>query len=192
MKSIYILLTRSSTCISRIINLTTADKYTHASISFEESLEPMYSFSRRFTHVPLPAGLRIEPLHTGFYKKYSRIPCALYELRVTDEIYDAAKREVETMMAEQKKYYFNIIGLILCRLNIPLRRKYHYFCSEFVSEILSRSNALMLPKAPSCMRPNDYTDISDLSCKYEGRLNKLIKRSKQSKLKLLLKKKVKE
>ncbi len=182
MKSIYILLTRSSTIISRVINLTTADRYTHASISFDESLEPMYSFSRKYVHIPLPAGLRVEPLHKGFFKKYNSIPCALYELRVTDEIYENAKREVEIMMAERKKYYFNIIGLILCRLNIPLRRRYHCFCSEFVSEILSRSNALMLPKAPSCMRPNDYTNIPDLSCKYEGRLNKLILKRKQRRL----------
>lgn len=181
MKSIYILLTRSSTCISKIINLTTSDKYTHASISFDKSLEPMYSFARKFVNLPLPAGLRIEPLHTGFFKKHSHIPCALYELRVTDEVYDAAKKEVEMMMEEASKYYFSVIGLILCRLNIPYRRKYRYFCSEFVSEILSRSRALPLPKAPSLMRPNDYTEIPDLSCRYEGKLHNLINLSKKEK-----------
>ena len=35
-KSIYILLTKSDTCISKIINLTTADRYTHVSISFDD------------------------------------------------------------------------------------------------------------------------------------------------------------
>ena len=129
MKHIYILLTRSSTCISKIINLTTADKYTHASISFDKSLQPMYSFSRKYVYLPLPAGLRVEPLHKGFFKRYSHIPCALYELEVTDEVYDAAKKEVDSMMEEASKYYFNIIGLILCRLNIPLRRNNKCFCS---------------------------------------------------------------
>lgn len=185
MKSIYILLTRSSTCISKIINLTTSDKYTHASISFEETLEPMYSFARKYVNFPLPAGLRIEPLHTGFFKKHSHIPCALYELRVPDEVYESAKRDVENIMEEASKYYFSVIGLVLCRLNIPLRRKYRCFCSEFVSEILSRSNALPLPKAPSLMRPNDYTEIPDLFCKYEGILHNLINRPKKEKSKNL-------
>ncbi len=176
MKHIYILLTRSSTCISKIINLTTSDRYTHASISFEESLQPMYSFARKYVNFPLPAGLRIEPLHKGFFKKHNQIPCALYELEVSDDVYAAAKREVEEMMLEARKYEFSIIGLILCRLNIPLRRQNKYFCSEFVSEILSRSNALPLPKAPSLMRPNDYTEIPALSCKYEGKLSNLVKK----------------
>ena len=80
-RSIYILLTKSDTCISKIINLTTADRYTHASISFEENLQPMYSFARKYVHFPLPAGLRHEPLDEGFFKRYSYIPCALYELK---------------------------------------------------------------------------------------------------------------
>jgi inositol transport system substrate-binding protein len=68
MKSIYILLTKSDTYVSKIIGLVTDDHYTHASISFEENLQPMYSFSRKFVHSPLPAGLRVEPLQQGFYK----------------------------------------------------------------------------------------------------------------------------
>ena len=79
MKKIYILLTKSDTWVSHLIKLVTNDTYTHASISFEPDLQPMYSFSRKFVNLPLPAGLRMEPLDRGFYKKYSYIPCALYE-----------------------------------------------------------------------------------------------------------------
>ena len=101
MKKIYILLTRSDTWISKLINLATDDTYTHASISFESGLQPLYSFSRECIHLPLPAGLRHEPLDYGFFKKYDTIPCALYELEVSDEVYDTAKEEVEQMMTKQ-------------------------------------------------------------------------------------------
>lgn len=174
MKSIYILLTHSNTYVSKLIKLVTADMYTHASISFDESLQPLYSFARKYVYVPLPAGLRIEPLINGFYKKDRYIPCALYELKVEDEVYEAAKREVEEMLKNARAYRFNIIGLFLCRLGISYRRKYSYFCSEFVSEILMRSKALNLPKEPSLMRPNDYTKITQIECCYEGTLSSLI------------------
>lgn len=174
-RSIYILLTKSDTCISKIINLTTADRYTHASISFEENLQPMYSFARKYVHFPLPAGLRNEPLDEGFFKRYSYIPCALYELKVTEDAYIRAKRRVERMMKKQKKYRFSVLGLILCRLSIPFHRKHFYFCSEFVGAVLEDSNALSLPKAPSLMRPNDYSKFDNMSCKFEGRLNTLLK-----------------
>lgn len=174
MKSIYILLTRSNTYISRMINLATFDPYTHASISFDESLQPLYSFARRRLHFPLPAGLRLEPFHEGYYAIHNQIPCALYELKVTDEIYNAAKAEVERMMKDSLRYRFSVMGLFLCRLNIPMHRKDLYFCSEFISTILQNSNALTLPKAPSLMRPSDYTKLSRLTCLYEGRLDSLI------------------
>ncbi len=176
MKTIYILLTRSDTYISRAINLLTNDRYTHASISFDESLQPLYSFSRKYVKSPLPAGLRIEPLHKGFFKRYNQIPCALYALEVSEEVYAAARQEVERMMAEAPKYRFNILGLVLCKLGIPYHRKNCFFCSEFVSEVLERSHAIPLPKDTSLMRPNDYTKIPSLSCKFEGRLNGLLKR----------------
>ena len=174
MKKIYILLTRSGTWVSKIINLTTSDTYTHASISFDENLQPLYSFSRKRVNMPLPAGLRHEPLRHGFFKKYNTIPCALYELQVSDEVYNAAKQEVQQMMAERTSYRFSVLGLILCRLNIPYHRKRHFFCSQFVSEILSRSCALCLPKDAALMRPNDYTTIPELLCRLRGRLNELL------------------
>ena len=49
MKSIYILLTRSTTILSRLVYLITRDKYTHVSISFEKDLQPLYSSGRKNT-----------------------------------------------------------------------------------------------------------------------------------------------
>ncbi len=173
MKSIYILLTHSNTFISRLIRLATDDMYTHASIAFDESLQPLYSFARKYVYIPLPAGLRVETLINGFYKKDRCIPCALYELEVEDEVYETAKREVENMMKNATDYSFNVLGLILCRLGISWQRKYSYFCSEFVGEILMKSKALSFTKHPSLMRPNDYTKFSQLQCCYEGNLTSL-------------------
>lgn len=177
MRTIYILLTRSATWVSRLIGLATNDTYTHASISFEPDLCPMYSFSRKFVHLPLPAGLRMEPLDTGFYKKYDSIPCALFELKVSDTVYAAAKAEVARMMQDTGHCPFNLVGLLLCRMQIPFHRENQYFCSEFVSEVLARSHALPMPKAPSLMRPNDYAHLPQLVCRFEGRLNELTARA---------------
>lgn len=173
MKSIYILLTRSNTCISKAIKLATNDTYTHVSISFHQNLQPLYSFARKYSLSPLPAGLRTESFTEGFYKKYNNIPCALYELQVDDDIYCATKDAVENMYAESSVYRYNILGLILCRFNIPFHRERHYFCSEFVSEILKEHHAVNLPKDPSLMRPNDYLDMPLFSCIFEGYLRNL-------------------
>lgn len=174
MRSIYILLTRPETNVSRIIHVVTADKYTHASMSFEPDLRPLYSFARKYVNQPLPAGLRIEPLTEGFFKKYNYINCGLYEVQVSDEVYEKARQEVERMMPEAKRYRFSVIGLFLCKLNIPLHRERRRFCSEFVADILSHSGAVTLPKVPSLMRPSELAELPELTCKFEGKFYEML------------------
>lgn len=174
MKTIYILLTKSSTILSRIVHLVTSDTYTHASISFDASLQPLYSSSRKNGRTLFPAGPCTEQFHRGYYQKHPFTPCALYQLQVSDEVYLAAKKEVERIVAYSDVYSFNIIGLVFCQFNIPLKRRWHFFCSQFVGEILQRSEAVCLPKHTSLMRPSDYMELPELVCLYKGRLNELI------------------
>ena len=174
MKTIYILLTRSGTLLSNLVYFFTADSYTHASISFDHSLQPLYSSARKNGETLFPAGPCREYFHRGFYKKHRHIPCALYALEVPDAHYDQAKTEVAQIIDHESEYHFNIIGLVLCRMGIPFRRKRNFFCSQLVSEILLRSRALELPKVPSLMRPSDYANIQQLQCLYRGTLQELV------------------
>ncbi len=174
MKTIYILLTRSDTLLSRLVQIFTADPYTHASISFDQSLQPLYSSARKNGETMFPAGPCTEVFHRGFYYKHRNIPCALYALHVPDEVYEAARSEAQDFARNSHLYSFNILGLILCKLNIPFHPKSKYFCSQFVAEILHRSQALELPKDTSLMKPMDYTHLPQMHCQYQGRLRDLI------------------
>lgn len=104
------------------------------------------------------------------------VPCALYALEVSEEAYTRARRRANHMMAHGKLYRFNVLGLVLCAMHIRWRRRRHYFCSQFVSEVLEKSGALELPKHSTLMHPNDYTTLQDLHCVYEGRLSGLPQR----------------
>lgn len=101
------------------------------------------------------------------------IPCKLYKLQVNDEIYTLARQEVQQIIDHAGEYRFNIIGLLLCQLNISYHRKHHFFCSQFVSEALKNSRALKLPKDTSLMKPSDYMRIPELVCLYQGQLREL-------------------
>ena len=72
--------------------------------------------------------------------------------------------------------YWGVLGLVLCAMHIRWRRRRHYFCSQFVGEVLEKSGALELPKHSTLMHPNDYTTLQDLHCVYEGRLSGLPQR----------------
>ena len=174
-KTIYILLTRTTTILSRAVHLLTADDYTHVSIAFNKNLQPLYSSSRKNGRTLFPAGPCKESFKRGYLKEHTDIPCAVYELQVTPEVYNRAKREVEKVIKNADNYHFNIIGLLLCRMNIAYNRKKNYFCSQFVSEVLKRSKALSLPKESSLMRPSDYMNLPELALCFRGKLNDFIR-----------------
>ena len=176
MKSIYILLTRSNTVLSRIVHLFTAARYTHASIAFDRDLQTVYSSSRKNGRTLFPAGPCREYLERGYWGKHDQTPCVLYELQVDDQVYHAALREVERILSNQRKYHFNILGLLLCQMNIPFRRRHHFFCSQFVGQVLDLSGALVLPKDPSVIKPCDYMSMPELACRFQGRLRELLQR----------------
>ena len=83
-------------------------------------------------------------------------------------------------MTNVDQYRFNIIGLLLCQFNITYRRKHYFFCSQFVSEVLHRSQAMTLPKDTSLMKPSDYTRLPELLCRFRGYLNELADREQIS------------
>lgn len=170
MKTIYILLTRSGTLLSKLVYSVTGANYTHASLAFDEDLSCLYSSTRKNGYTMFPAGPSREYLNRGVFRLRENIPCALYALEVTDEAYARAKRRADHMMNHGELYRFNSVGLLLCALHIRWNRRRHYFCSQFVSEVLQKSGALELPKPSTLMHPSDYAELPELRCLYRGTL----------------------
>ena len=173
MKTIYILLTRSQTIVSRMVSLFTGAQYTHISIAFESDLNPLYSSSRKNGRTILPAGPCHEYINKGYFGRHMDIPCILYTLEVSDEQYEAAHTQAKNIIANADIYHFNIIGLITCRLGICFHRENHYFCSQLAGEILKRSGALVIPREPVLLKPMDFTEFSELTCIFIGTIRQL-------------------
>lgn len=172
-RRIYILLTQSETICSKIIRRFTGDTYTHASIAFEEDLNSFYSFARRYPALPFPAGFVREHLDEGFFERHRDIPCVLYAMGVTEPVYERARDRIASMFVRRRTYRYNLRGLALCQIGIEESRPKHYFCSQFVGEILRDSGAVVLPKPPSLMRPQDYEALPGLLCLFRGRVSGL-------------------
>ena len=170
MKTLYIFLTRSGTLLSNLVYHITGAKYTHVSLAFDEDLNTLYSSTRKNGYTMFPAGPSREYLNRGIFLQRENIPCALYALEVSDEAYARARRRAEHMMNHGHLYQFNTLGLLLCWLRIRWQRRRHYFCSQFVSEVLQKSGSLDLPKHSTLMHPNDYTRLEELRCVYRGTL----------------------
>ena len=110
MKTIYILLTRSGTLLSKLVYSVTGANYTHASLAFDEDLSCLYSSTRKNGYTMFPAGPSREYLDRGVFRLRPEVPCALYALEVSEEAYIRARRRANHMMAHGKLYRFNVLG----------------------------------------------------------------------------------
>ena len=165
-RAVYILLTRSGTRFYRLIHIATRDDYTHATIGQDGPAGPFYSFARKHERFALPAGLVKERVTD----RRRADPCCLYELRVSEETYALLRRRLSGMYARREEYRYNLLGALSCGLNLPLVRRRHYFCSQFVAGLLEDSGAARLPKPPALLRPADFQAVRGLRPVHRGLL----------------------
>ena len=177
MRTIYVLLSRSGTLLSRLVRAATGDEYTHASIAFDERLETLCSMARIFAALPLPAALVCESPGTGYYGRHPDVACALYAVRVSDAGYALARRRLEAMLRRQaetgnRAYRYSLLGLLACRVGRAWTRPGRAFCSQLVAELLLCAG-VRLPKAPSLMRPQELAAVGGAVCIWRGTMGAL-------------------
>ena len=126
MKTVYILLTRSNTIMSRMVRLFTRAHYTHASLSLSLSDALFYSFGRKNISRPLPAGFVREPLAAGFFGAHPETECALLALPVEDDVYAMIERRLSNMERIAGIYRYNLLGALFCYFGVARSRKRYY------------------------------------------------------------------
>lgn len=167
-RTVYILLSRSTTLLSRIIHHFTAGDYTHVSIGLEGPAGAFYSFGRLIPERPFPGGLVREQVDRGFFLAFPHTLCCLYALTVTEAEYQAIRERIAIMYAKRSQYHYSLLGVIACHFNIAFLRRHHYFCSQFVAEVLSESGVGDLPNVPELTRPMDFVTIKQLRKIHQG------------------------
>ncbi len=176
-KKLYILLSATGTKFSRFLRFASKRYYTHVSISLDKEFTELYSFGRRNLLLPFIAGFVKENPSGGVFAKYPT-ECIVYELVVSKEEYDEVVIGLEKFKNEYSRYRYNFLGLPLIVFNIPLQRKNHYVCSQFVAYLLSESGVVEFKKHSSLVRPDDFTKIDKCTQIFKGSLIKYLLKKK--------------
>ena len=161
-KTISILLTKQFDLFSRVANFFVGGYYTHASIGLSGDEKTFFSFNTK-------RGFCIEkPI-----KKKRKNPCVLYQIQVPEQSYDDIVTRIEDFRNHANKYKYSFIGVLLCLLHIPFQIENRYFCSQFVSELLTLSGAAKLKKKPTLYLPKHFSDEPQFMLSYKGTLSGL-------------------
>lgn len=167
-RKIYILLTRYYDNGAKAISAFTNSFYTHASIGLEEDMNTFYSFGYK--------GFRIETITKYVCSDREPYPCQLYEISVTPKKYERIKQLLLDFEANRASFKYARFGVVLALLRVPFRYRRHYFCSQFVAEVLKKSEAAELPKCPSLFMPCDFHKLKNASVRFVGDVSGLSRR----------------
>lgn len=167
---LYIVLTQTYSILAKTIKLITKDTYSHASLSFDKKCNEMYSFGRKYRYFPFYGIFKKENLKEGLFKNKGSL-IAIYEINVTENQFDEAKKRVGQIKNNNKGY--NIIGLLLAKFRIKLNRS-KYYCSEFVYDVLSYKDVNLINDKDVRFKPEEL--IKGLNGKkiFEGEIREFI------------------
>lgn len=164
------MLSDTQSFISKGIKIYTKKPYSHVSIALDINLDEVYSFGRLRPHNPLIGGFVREDVDNGTFKIYPNTKVALYSIDVTLQQLNEVKEAIDKFKASDHKYRYNFIGVVGLILNKPINRKYRYFCSQFVAEVLLDSDIKIIDKDIGLTLPDDFINHKQLQLVYEGML----------------------
>lgn len=164
-KDIYIILSDTGSLLSKTIKLYTKAPYNHTSIGFDVKLNELYSFGRKNPNNPLFAGFVKENITHDFFRNAK---CCIYKITINYNQYLLIKQMLEDFKTKEKRYKYNLIGLLGVMFNYPVKRNYHYFCSQFVATLLHKSGTCIFYKDTGLVKPSDFHCIKNATLIYEG------------------------
>ncbi len=146
MRQISVLLTKYSDWISTLVYHIGGRGYTHSSIALEEDQNTYYSFNYK--------GFAVETVEK--HRRRGVNHSLSVQLLVSDEAYFRIRERLFNMRENRSEYSYTKLGLLFCVLHLPFNWKNHYFCSQFVAELLRDSDALPLKRCPCFYLPNHF------------------------------------
>ena len=172
MKDIYIIQMHTGTIPSVIIKSFTRYKYSHVLIATNNSFKKMYSFGRKTLFNPFNAGLVIEDINGKFFKHFNKTMCRIYKISISEEKYNEVIKLLNYFENNIDQYKYDIIGLFLKIMSLPIKRENHYVCTQFVAEILENARIYEFGKSNLLVKPIDFEKIDNSNVIFTGYLNK--------------------
>lgn len=161
---VFIVLMHTGTSIANAIKAFTHDDFSHACISFNSRLDPLYSFGRKKLDMT-DNGFVVNSPKADFFTKFHTY-YSVYVMYVNKKSIDAMKHRLEYFIKNEDTLKFDNLNMIGCGLGISSEKSKKYFCSRFCMEIIGQG--VELEKVPSLYRPQDMSELDNISLVNKG------------------------
>jgi len=170
-KQIYLVLTQTSSVLSRMIKIFTGAEYNHISLAFSQDLEPMWSFGRRHPYNPFWGGFVKEHIKSGTFLRFPKTKCAVLSVAVPEETFFGMKKMVEEMHLEQHLFGYNFTGLCFAAAGRRFSRKNKFYCSEFIQSVFVKFHIAGSENFETVVQPSHFLTFPNATLLYRGKLS---------------------
>ena len=167
-KFVYIVVTQSGTCISKVLRRMTHDPYNHVSLALDANLQKMYSYGRRRLRNPLVGGFVHETPQTGVFGHFRETDAVVVELPMGGAEYKKLQERMQEMYRHRKDYRYDFLGVLLAYFGKAKARHHKSYCSKFVAGELQTAGVTMPQK--TVFRPVDFLALPEGKTVFSGKL----------------------
>lgn len=161
---VFIVLMHSGTPMANVIKAVTKDEYSHACISFNSNLDPLYSFGNKKLNSLDPGFVINSPSHPFFIKRTASY--STYVMYVDEITLNKMKNKLQFFIDNKDTLKYDLVNLVSCALNKESEKSEKYFCSRFVMTVLGAG--MELDKVPSLWKPMDISTLENISLVNKG------------------------
>ena len=157
---IFIVTSFTNTAFGKIIVTYTHSTYSHAAISFDTTLENMYSFNADNKTNTL-GGISKESI-SEYIKKYDDTIIKVNCIFVKDDDFNKIKTALDDMIKNIKHTsygYTNIFNILLHKAKTMNSDAMSMVCSQFVSYLIHKADIDLTTRADNLVTPQDLADI---------------------------------
>ncbi len=137
-RHLYIMLSRSPSCMGRFIRFFTPGDYNHVSLSVDDTLTEFVSFARYVQDVPLAGGYIREPAER-LLAACKPLPVRIFRLPITQKDAQALEQLFGLAGNASAGLIYNSAGALLSALHIPCPIPGAYTCLDFAKLLLGVS-----------------------------------------------------
>ena len=160
---VFIVLSSGSSLFAKGIKRVTNSEFSHAMISFNHKLDPLYSFGTK------PDGKMGFVINNTKSKVWDIDDCkfSVYVMFVTDKAKANMKKALQYFIDRKDELKYDFPGIIdIWRNKTSDDHKDAWFCSRFVMELISKAQSLT--KSASLWKPSDIMNLDNISIVNRG------------------------
>lgn len=169
---VYIILQHTgANIISKSVRALKHAEYTHVSISFTHTLDPLYTFGAKpqgkwDKAATKGSGFVIDNPTGPYWMSHPQTVYGIYVMFVNAKAYKAMIKMVDSFIATADLWRYDFLSLIPAFFNIKTEKSNKLFCSKFVAYVINAG--YKLDKVPSLWQPNDFQFLDNVSLVNRG------------------------